>query len=264
MTELQHQRQIVPWVSVRHSVWKTPKQGQSQIPKPVARDGASSVATCWAASMQNACTGVWMEHWPNRKNSRKAKKSFKGWPHFGVQILDPKMGTRKEKMKAWPHFGVQNLDPKIGSATRVGLPAFVVWIERRLTHECFKTYFQLARSPTQTEEAPSSATGFGIWNWPCFGVWEKAWFCYRLLCAGNGLLIDTEHGLISWKKNLPPLRSSLRHGCKTMAKEGGARVNIVWKDSAQSLCVWLGAGCGLKFCRGLTASWKKNRWDFIK
>ena len=43
MTELQHQRQIVPWVSVRHSVWKTPKQGQSQIPKPVARDGASSV-----------------------------------------------------------------------------------------------------------------------------------------------------------------------------------------------------------------------------
>ena len=44
MAELQHNRQIILWVGARHSVWKTPKQGQSQVPKPVARDGASSVA----------------------------------------------------------------------------------------------------------------------------------------------------------------------------------------------------------------------------
>ena len=30
MTELQHNRQIILWVSARQSVWKTPKQGQSQ------------------------------------------------------------------------------------------------------------------------------------------------------------------------------------------------------------------------------------------
>ena len=128
MTELQHNKQIILWVSARHSVWKTPKQGQSQVPKPVARDGASSVATCWAAAIINACAGLWMEHRRNQRNAKCKKKWFKGWPHFGVQILDPKMGTRKEKMKAWPHFGVQNLDPKMGSATRVDLPAFVVWI----------------------------------------------------------------------------------------------------------------------------------------
>ena len=35
---------------------------------------------------------------------------------------------------------------------------------------------------------------------PVFGVLEKGWFCCRLLCAGNGLLVDTEHGLISRNK----------------------------------------------------------------
>ena len=200
MTELQHNRQIILWVSARHSVWKTPKQGQSQVPKPVARDGASSVATFWAAAIINACAGLWMEHRRNQRNAKCKKKWFKGWPHFGVQILDPKMGTRKEKMKAWPHFGVQNLDPKMGSATRVDLPAFVVWISPAAYAWTFKTCFQPARSPTQIEEVPSGATSFGTWNWPCFGVWEKGWFCCRLLCAGNGLLVDTEHGLISRKK----------------------------------------------------------------
>ena len=93
-----------------------------------ARSPTQTVATCWAAAIINACAGLWMEHRRNQRNAKCKKKWFKGWPHFGVQILDPKMGTRKEKMKAWPHFGVQNLDPKMGSATRVDLPAFVVWI----------------------------------------------------------------------------------------------------------------------------------------
>ena len=93
---------------------------------------------------------------------------------------------------------------------------------------------------------------------PVLGFEKRLGFATDCCAPAMVLLIDTEHGLISWKKNLPPLRSSLRHGFKTMAKEGGARVNIVWKDSAQSLCVWLGAGCGLKFWRGLTVSWKKE------
>ena len=59
------------------------------------------------------------------------------------------------------------------------------------------------------------------------------------------------------QKNLPRVRNSLRHGFSTIDKEGGATGNIVWEDSAQSLCVWPGTSCGLKFCRGLTASWKR-------
>ena len=58
-----------------------------------------TVATCWAASIIGACAGVWMEHWPNRKNSLKAKKCFQRltpfWgSNFGLQNGKP------EKMKA--------------------------------------------------------------------------------------------------------------------------------------------------------------------
>ena len=39
---------------------------------------------------------------------------------------------------------------------------------------------------------------------------------------------------------------------------------IVWKDSAQSLCVWDGLAGPVKFCPGLKATWKKNHSDFMK
>ena len=173
MTELQHNRQIILWVSVHHSVWKTPKQSQSQVPKPVARDGASSVATCWAAAIINACAGLWMEHRRNQRNAKCKKNDSKADPILGFKFWTPKWEPGKKKWKPDPILGSKIWTPKWGQPPGSICRHLLSEFHRPLMRERFKTCFQPARSPTQTEEAPSGATSFGTWNWPCFVVWEK-------------------------------------------------------------------------------------------
>ena len=101
--------------AAKPALFSNPKTRSISCPK-TGRAARDLLNLSWAARRLETCLkgSRVSRRWNSDNKCRQIDSG--GWPHFGVQILDPKMGSGFHFFFPGSHFGVQNLNPKMGSA----------------------------------------------------------------------------------------------------------------------------------------------------
>ena len=123
---------------------------------------ASCDCLSWAARRLETCLKTFTHKRPVKfRQQMPANRPWWLTPFWGPNF-GPQNGVRLSFFFPGSHFGVQNLNPKMGSAFESFFLHFAfLWLRRCSIHRPAQAFIIAAAQQVATEEAPSRATGFG-------------------------------------------------------------------------------------------------------
>ena len=136
--------------AAKPALFSNPKTRSISCPK-TGRAARDLLNLSWAARRLETCLkrSRVSRRWNSDNKCRQIDPG--GWPHFGVQILDPKMGSGFHFFFPGSHFGVQNLNPKMGSAFESFFLHFAfLWLRRCSIHRPAQAFIIAAAQKVAT------------------------------------------------------------------------------------------------------------------